>query len=446
MSNWNKTLTTTSRKPILSNNHMSPPEMPSDLKIDFHERHTSELGSTWKEAPRQWGHSLHKLAPYVGGFPPALAHYFIQRFSEPRDTILDPFCGGGTAPLEGALHGRNTIGNDAFSYAYVLSAAKCNPSVGSEFEDYLDEQLEKAKDVDNSDMKHLDDNDLRVFYSDYTLNRILQLREVLRGNSSDKSVYLKAIVCGILHGPSDMFLSLQTKDTYAGSVDYVREYAEDHNLEKPDADIRSKALRKQEIVSKDSIPANLSDRTRVIQGDARDLDVADESVDLILTSPPYMRVLDYTWNNWIRLWWLDEDRKKERGKLDLTSDVAKYRTFMRECLQEIYRVLSDDGIAVLVVGDVKKNLAAGPRTLNTAGYIAMEALEHTKFNVHEVIEDDYNVENRGYVVFNQLKYDYEEDEKKAKSKAPIDRCLILKKGSPDVSSDPEIDWANTKFA
>lgn len=417
-----------------------------DSNLNFHERHTSELTSTWKVTSRQWGHSLHKLAPYVGSFPPSLAYYFIQRFSDRGDTILDPFCGGGTAPLEGALRGRHTIGNDAFIYAYVLSAAKCNPLLTDQFKEYVNLKLSEVKEVDNSDMRLLKNDDLRVFYSNYTLDQMLRLRKILDGDNSIEAVYLKAIMCGVLHGPSDMFLSLQTKDTYAGSVNYVREYAEEHDLEKPEVDIKPKALRKQEIVNKNPIPEDLGDRTRILQGDARDLDVAGESVDLIITSPPYMRVLDYTWNNWIRLWWLGEDRKDERGNLDLTSDVSKYRSFMRDCIREMYRVLDDHGVAVLIVGDVKKNLAGGPEIHNTAQYIAKEAVEHTGFDVHEVIEDDYNVNNRGYVVFNQMKYGYDPDEKGEKSKIPIDRCLVLKKGNLDLSKGPEINWDTVKYS
>jgi len=417
------------------------------IDIDVYEETTSELNSSWKRAERRWGHSLHKLAPYVGGFPPALANYFINWFTKPGDTVLDPFCGGGTAPLEAALRGRRAIGNDAFSYAYVLSSAKCNPLRTSKFENYLVQKITEAKEVSNKDMELLDNEDLKVFYSDHTLDQILRLREVLVDDYSKEAMYLKAVMCGILHGPSDMFLSLQTKDTYAGSVDYVRDYAEDNNLEKPVVDIRPKAMRKHEIAQEDPVPVCLGHRTSIYQGDARDLKgVADREADLILTSPPYMRVLDYTWNNWIRLWWLGDDRRGERDKLDLTSDVEKYRRFMRECLTEMYRVLDDPGIAVLVVGDVKKNLAAGPRTLNTAGHIAAEAEEHTEFTVNSVINDSYDIDNRGYVVFNQLKYDWEKDEKEEKAKVPIDRCLLLTKGDPEIPPTPEINWAKDKFA
>lgn len=401
---------------------------------------TTDLESTWKDAPRKWGHSLHRLSPYVGGFPPSLTHYFIRRFSDVGDTVLDPFCGGGTTPFEAALHNRQALSNDAFSYAYTISKAKCNPMDTGEFQAYLDVKLSEAEAVDNTGMQLLDDEDVRVFFSDYTLDQLVRLREVVMDDPSDEALYLKAIICGALHGPSDMFLSIQTKDTYAGSVNYVREYAEKHDLEKPEADVREKALRNQELAHDDYTPPWIGARTRITQGDARSLPFSGGAADLVVTSPPYMRVLSYTWNNWLRLWWMGKDREAERECLDITQDVEKYRAFMRECLKELYRVMADDSVAILIVGDVKKSLAAGKRTLNTAGYIAEEALYHTDFDVHGVIEDAYEVGNRGYVVFNQLKYDFSEAKKDEKAKVPIDRCLILKKGYPDLSAEPSINW------
>lgn len=398
---------------------------------------TEDLESTWRKAPRTWGHSLHRLAPYVGRFPPSLVHYFIRRFSDVDDTVLDPFCGGGTTPLEAALTKRHGYGNDAFSYAYVLSRAKCNPIGDEKLTNYLDEMLDESKKVDNSEMRLLDNNDLHIFFSDYTLDKILRLREILSSDQSDKGNYLKAAMCGILHGPSKMYLSLQTKDTYSGTANYVKKYAERNGLTRPERDIRPKVLRKQELVQDDYIPSWLSSRTKITRSDARDLPYPQESVDLIVTSPPYMQTLDYTWNNWLRLWWLNEDRKEERDNIDITQDTSKYRTFMRECLRKMYDVLASDSVAVLIVGDVTKHLTNRKETLNVAGYLADEARENTEFDVHGIIDDSYGVDSRSYVVFNRLKYDYDDEDE---SKENIDRCLLLKKGSPDMSFIPKIDW------
>ncbi len=398
---------------------------------------TTELQSTWKEASQSWGHSLHRLSPYIGGFPPALAHYFIRRFSDVGDTVLDPFSGGGTTPLEAALHNREGYGNDIFSYAYTLSKAKCNPVDSGSFEDYLDRKLDEASSVDNTQMRLLDNNDLQVFYSDYTLDQILRLREVLYDGDSPKAMYLKALMCGILHGPSQIFLSLQTKDTYSGTANYVREYAEEHDLKLPERDIRPRVIQKHELAQEDFIPPWIKSQTKVTQSDATDLPFESETADLVVTSPPYMQTLNYDWNNWIRLWWLNTPREVERDNLVSTQDTEKYRKFMRECLWEMYDVLTPDSVAVLIVGDVRKHLSNRKQILNTAAIIAEEAQQYTDFDVHGIIDDAYDVDSRSYVVFNRLKYDHDKDDGKQET---IDRCLILKKGSPEMSTEPEIDW------
>jgi DNA modification methylase len=405
---------------------------------------TAALQSTWKEAPRIWGHSLHRLAPYIGSFPPSLAHYFIERFSDKGDTVLDPFCGGGTTPLEAALQGRCGHGNDVFSYAYVLSKAKCNPLQTAEFIPYLDTKLEEMEDVDNEQMQLLDNEDLLVFFSEHTLDQILRLREALVDDDSREATYLKAVMCGILHGPSDMYLSLQTKDAYSGTADYVRKYAENNDLTRPEKDIRPSAKRKQELTQKDTIPHGLAEQTKITRGDSRELidRFEEESADLIVTSPPYMQTLDYTWNNWLRLWWLGNNRENEREKLDITQDTQKYRGFMRECLSSMYDVLRPNSAAVLIVGDVQKHLSSGKRTLNTAAIIAEEARERTGFDVHGIISDAYDLDNRAYVVFNRLKYDHDDSRE---DKDAIDRCLILKKGDPDLSQEPDINWEEDPY-
>ena len=399
---------------------------------------TAELDSSWKAASRNWGHSLHRLSPYIGGFPPALAHYFIRRFSDVGDTVLDPFCGGGTTPLEAALNNRKGYGNDAFSYAYVLSQAKSNPLTTSGFTEYLDIKLNESRYVDNTGMRLLENEDLHVFYSDYTLDQLLRLREVMYADDNIAASYLKGIICGILHGPSNMYLSIQTKDTYSGTANYVEEYAEKNGLERPERDIRPKALRKHRLAQKDFVPPWIGDRSRITRTDSRNLlaEYERESIDLIITSPPYMKTLDYTWNNWIRLWWLKQNRKEEREKLDLTEDTTKYRRFMQQCLSSMYEVLSPNSAAIMIVGDVQKRLANGKQTLNTAAILAEEARESTSFEVHRIISDAYDLDSRAYVVFNQLKYDQDEDEEKD----AIDRCLILTKGKPDLENSPDINW------
>ena len=123
---------------------------------------TSELESDWHEAPRGWGHSLHTLSPYIGGFPPALARYFIERYSNEGDTVLDPFCGGGTTSLEAGICNRQVLANDAFTYAHDLTIAKCNPLSPDIFDEYLGSVLDQMDSISDNRLK-LKNKDIKVF-------------------------------------------------------------------------------------------------------------------------------------------------------------------------------------------------------------------------------------------------------------------------------------------
>jgi len=391
-----------------------------------------ELPSTWKEARRGWGHRLHKLSPYVGGFPAQLARFFILNLSDPGQTVYDPFSGRGTTILEALLCGRAAVGSDAFEYAYLLSRAKAEPLSDAELERYLRIKLAEAAAVDNRRFKLLDNDDLRVFFSDYTLDQLVRLREVLQGDESREATFTKAIVCGVLHGPSKMFLSAPQKDQTSSTVGYVRRYLEKHGVERPERDIFESVMNK---AGRSQLRALPGARGSVHRADARAVPLADGSVDLIVTSPPYMAVLDYAWNNWLRLWWLGCDRVDEREKLVLSRREDVYRTFMRGALSEMFRVLGPDGVAVIVVGDVK---SAGGRIVNSALLIAEEALA-VGFDASCVIDDVYKLNARSMLVLNSLKWGYDEAAHEAKSSVLIDRCLVLKKGSIRWRW-PDIDW------
>ncbi len=251
---------------------------------------------------------------------------------------------------------------------------------------------------------------------------------MLRGDDSREANFAKAVVCGVLHGPSKMFLSAPQKDQTSSTVGYVRRYLERNGIERPERDVLTSALAKARRSGLDRLPAH---RGVVHRSDCRALPLADESIDLIVTSPPYLAVLDYAWNNWLRLWWLGCDRLEERGKLILSRREDVYREFMRDTCAELYRVLSDDSAAVIVVGDVKG--------LNSALLIAEEAAG-AGFEVDCVIDDVYKLNARSMLVLNSRKWGYDESGHEAKSSVLIDRCLVLRKGELRWRR-PAIDWS-----
>lgn len=396
---------------------------------------SSQLPSTWKTAPRGWGHSLHKLSQYIGQYPPSLAHFFIRRYSQPGQLLFDPFSGGGTTALESLLSDRDACANDAFNYAYTLSRAKTRPMPLRDFERYLKRKLKEAESQPGN-LALLDDPKLLIFYSAKTLDEILRLRAVVAGDDSDEAVFLKGVVCGILHGPSNMFLSLSMKDTVSSTPAYVERYVREHSLIKPERSVFECAMNK----ATRCLSAGIPDRKGTIfKGDARSVELPNESVDFILTSPPYLSVLDYSWNNWLRVWWLGDDRKTEQQKLMRSGVESTYRQFMREVCREMFRLLKPDAAFVIVVGDVKKARANGTvKLINSALLIAEEARE-VGFEVEGIINDTYDLHNRPMLVFNSLKWEYDADEHSERSSVLIDRILLLRKGRVAANSF-RVDW------
>jgi site-specific DNA-methyltransferase (adenine-specific) len=100
-----------------------------------------------------------------------------------------------------------------------------------------------------------------------------------------------------------------------------------------------------------------------IHGDVRDLDSSDlikhNSVKMIFSSPPYLKVIKYGLYNWIRLWWLIGNHRTIDEKLDDEHSIKPYLNFMQEVLETTLPLLNREvGLACWVIGDVRDiNLA-----------------------------------------------------------------------------------------
>lgn len=68
----------------------------------------------------------HTIGDYPSKIFPPTARGMIERFSEPGDTILDPFCGCGTFAVEAKRLGRNSINYDVNPVGLKLTQEKLN--------------------------------------------------------------------------------------------------------------------------------------------------------------------------------------------------------------------------------------------------------------------------------------------------------------------------------
>jgi len=340
----------------------------------------NELKNNWKQYNKSWGHSLHRICSRICSFPPSLAYFFVNTFSKEGDICLDVFSGKGTFPLEAILNNRIGIGNDIAPEAFILTNAKLNPPNLDEYMEYLDDLSGELGFLSTTSGVG---KDIRTFFGTKTLKQIMEIRELLMDNESQFALFTKALMCGIIHGKSSISLSLPCSHSYSMSPNYVRKYTKKHRLEKPRRDVIECLRIKANIVLKDPVPDR---RGKAYNCDSRNLPLDKESVDLIVTSPPYFDIQTYAYDNWLRLWFLGHDYREVRKSIVQTGSEELYRKFMSESLVEMYRVLKKNKRCFIVVGDVKKKYSKYEKVINTAKFLS-EPAQDAGFTVERIIRD-----------------------------------------------------------
>lgn len=345
---------------------------------------SDEVVDSWKNFGKNWGSSLHRIMSRTGSFPPALARWVIEKFSDLGDVVFDPFSGKGTAPLEACLTNRVGVGNDLAPEAYVVTRAKVNPVSFKAVRSWVD-HASRVMRPDAVSVYDVDD-DVRVFYHSQTLRQILAVRELLLDAEDDVSNFVKACMLGILHGSSEISLSVPCSHSFSMAPNYLRRYVARHRLKRPVRNVLACLMKKAEQVLADGLPPV---RGAAFNVDAVSLPFADESFDLIVTSPPYFNLQTYAWDNWLRLWFLGYDYRVVNKRLFGTQSVSRYVSFMEKALKEMFRVLRYGGFCVMVVGDVK----LGRKQVDMAELL-IEPAEKAGFTPEAIISDGIRREHK----------------------------------------------------
>lgn len=297
--------------------------------------------------------SLHQLSPYVGKLKSGMVRVLLQAYSKPGDIVLDPFCGSGVVPLEAALAGREAWANDLSVYAYTLTRAKLEaPAEPGEALKRARQLLAKVdKKAPKADVSHVPEW-IREFYHPQTMREIVVAFDEL---TKSEDYFLTGCLLGIMHHVRPGFLSYPASHL----VPYLRKskYPQDEFPKMYEyRDLRSRLLAKVERAFKRThFPDDWADRGyQVFNENSMALPIDDQSVDSIISSPPYFGALDYARDNRLRLWFLGCPDWKELDN-SLTASRKVYLPQMSVCLQEMYRILKRRSYCVLVLGDVERD-------------------------------------------------------------------------------------------
>ena len=317
-------------------------------------------GEFWTAKQRQ-ATPIHEVS-YRACFKPQLPAYFISRLTAPGDAVYDPFSGRGTTAIEAALHGRRIVANDVNPLSRLLIAPRLGPPSIADVAERLDE-LERALPA-SADAP----DDLLAFYHPDTLRDIVRLRTYFLEHSGDAvDAWIRMVCLNRLTGHSNGFFSVYTlPPNQATSAVRQRKINDARGQVPPRRDVFEIVLRKTRALLKAPLPTGLGlAAARILTGPAeRTPDIADASVDLIVTSPPFLDVVDYPTDNWLRCWFAGIDA--ETVPITLHRSLADWEGFVASCFREFARIVRPGGKVAFEVGEVRGGKLALEHTVLAA--------------------------------------------------------------------------------
>ncbi len=331
-------------------------------------------------------YALHSVHAFAAKFPPQLPRVFIEALTEPGETVLDPMVGSGTTAVEALLLGRNALAFDLDPLARLVSRAKTAP-IDPEAVKNAVTQVVNTAELALWKSTQLDQQ-LRTSYSPEALEFFDYW---FRPQTQRELMALSLALDELAPGRTAQFLQMLLSSiiiTKAGGVSMSRDLAHTRpwrDKEKQPKNAVEQFRKKAASVIADFALSPEDDcRSWICAGDARQLPVRDNAVQLIVTSPPYANnAIDYMRAHKFSLVWLGyrlndlrELRrqyigselaaegndmalpKKARaviGKVaqrdsKRASFIEKYLMEMRDSLREMLRVLAPGRAAIVVVG------------------------------------------------------------------------------------------------
>ncbi|MEW6227358.1 MAG: DNA methyltransferase [Bacillota bacterium] len=341
-----------------------------DLDLDFHAENST--------------YASHALHAFAAKFPPQLPRLFIERLTTEGETVLDPMAGSGTTLLEAYLLGRQAIGVDIDPLAVKMARVKTTPLETSVQNLGLDVVFRARFLMGSPAVEH----QLRVRFDEES-KRFIDYWFLPQTQQE-----LMALIYAIEEFPEDSaerrFLEVVFSSviiTKSGGVSLARDLAHTRPhrdlSKKPKNAIDQFAERVRKLHQSFSALPNSRSLPEVRLGDARCLDIADNSVHLVITSPPYANAIDYMRAHKFSLVWMGRppnDLSFLRGEYigsekaqtgvseampEFVSEIVsrveakdarkakvltRYFSDMSRCISEMHRVLVPGRVVVLVVG------------------------------------------------------------------------------------------------
>jgi hypothetical protein len=197
------------------------------------------------------------------------------------------------------------------------------------------------------------DPDLLAFYHPATLRRIIALRAYLLGRDLDAvDAWIRMVALNRLTGHSPGFFSVYTMPpNQAVSAASQRKINQKRAQAPPVRDVAAIILKKSAKLLADGAPPPHPPAILTTGPADRTPALADGSVDLLVTSPPFLNVVDYAGDNWLRCWFAGIDPASV--PIDCHPTIPSWEAFIRRCWTEFARIVRPGGFVAFEVGEVR---------------------------------------------------------------------------------------------
>ena len=312
------------------------------------------INEFWTARQRQ-ACSLHEVS-YRACFKPQLPRFFIERLTAPGDIVYDPFMGRGTTPIEAALLGRVPFGCDINPLSLAFVPPRLYPPT-------LGAVGERLTTIDLSRHEEYPE-ELLVFYHPDTLRHIVALKEYFlrrqrEGAFDALDAWIRLVSINRLTGHSNGFFSVYTlPPNQAVSVKSQTKINADRQQTPTPRDVCKLILKKSKQLLGDCDAAarrnlaQVANRALLINSAAHTTpEIPGNSVALVVTSPPFLDVVDYATDNWLRCWFLGIDAKGVQ--ITVPKKLEVWTEAMAAVFRELHRVLKPGGHVAFEVGEVR---------------------------------------------------------------------------------------------
>ncbi len=272
---------------------------------------------------------------YKEGFARELVLKCLESFGIKKGLVLDPFCGSGTTLLACKEAGIDSVGLDVLPMSVLAARAKTTDYDWEKVRETAKKLLKRKFKFVQSDFP----GNLRRFFQKHTLDDVLFFKGEVDALPEDvRDFFMLALV------RTTMKASWAYKD---GSVLKVRKH--------PIPPFRHFFRRMIYRMIKEGESKKGKGKANASIGDARNIWLESNKVDAVITSPPYLNIIDYTKVYAIENWFAGKGKptplRSYFGFSEGKEGEKKYFEDMGTVLKEMHRVMKKGAMAGIVVGN-----------------------------------------------------------------------------------------------